>query len=333
MIRVWGGGIYEQDIFYNLCDQMGLMVWQDFMYACGEYPQVGWFLRQAKIEAEQVVKRLRNHPSIVLWCGNNECEWLFCTENPDKTPDDMTGSKIFRKILPEICNAFDGSRPYWRSSPFGKDFPNAESNGNHHQWMVWSYWKDYKEYEKDQARFITEFGFQAPANRRTFEEMTVPDDRQPQSPVMEHHNKQVEGTERLLRFQAAHYRLSTSFDGFIYKGQLVQADALKCAVEHWRRRKFLTSGSLFWQLNDCWPVSSWSVVDSSLQPKAGYYAAKRFFAPVLLSFKQTDKGVEVWVTNDRLERFSGEITVQMKSFQGKSFWKKTLKVSIASNFS
>lgn len=333
MIRVWGGGIYEQDIFYNLCDQMGLMVWQDFMYACGEYPQAAWFLRQSKVEAEHIVKRLRNHPSIVLWCGNNECEWLFCTENPEKTADDMKGAKIFRDILPEACKKFDGTRPYWRSSPFGTGFPNAESNGNHHQWTVWSYWKDYKEYENDTARFISEFGFQAPANRRTFEEVTLPDDRHPQSPFMEHHNKQIEGTERLLRFQAAHFRLSNSFDGFIYKGQLVQAEALKCAVEHWRRRKFSTAGSLFWQLNDCWPVSSWAVIDSKLRPKAAYYAAKRFFAPMLLSFKQTQEGIEVWVTGDRLERFAGEINLQLISFRGNILWKKKLKISLASNSS
>ena len=333
MVRVWGGGIYEQEIFYRLCDQLGLMVWQDFMYACGEYPEAPWFATMARDEAEFVAKRLRNHPSIVLWCGNNECEWLFCTENPDKSPDDMKGATIFRDVFPAVCEKHDGTRPYWRSSPFGVGFPNAESSGNHHQWMVWSNWKDYKEYENDNARFVTEFGFQAPANRQTFEEITIPSDRHPQSLVMEHHNKQIEGTERLLRFQAAHYRLSDTFDGFIYKGQLVQAEALKCAVEHWRRRKFETAGALFWQLNDCWPVSSWAAVDSALRPKAGYYFAKKFFTPVLISFKGTARGVEVWVTNDLLKVLSAGIVIELNSFHGKTAWRKNLSVTIPTNSS
>lgn len=331
MIRVWAGGIYEQDVFYELCDRLGLMVWQDFMYACGEYPQQSWFLKQAKEEAEKVVRRLRNHPSIVVWCGNNECEWLFCTENPDKTPDDMRGARIFRDLLPAICTKLDGTRPYWRSSPFGRGSPNAESSGNHHQWSVWSHWKDYKEYEKDNARFVTEFGFQAPANQRTFEEVTLPTDRHPQNKVIEHHNKQVEGTERLFRFQSAHYHLSESFNGFIYKGQLMQAEALKCAVEHWRRRKFNTAGALFWQLNDCWPVSSWAVIDSALRPKAAYYFAKKFFAPTLVSFKKTENNIEVWVTSDVMRIARGKLSIALRSFEGKKLWTRTHRVNLPPN--
>ena len=331
MMRVWGGGIYEQDIFYRLCDELGLMVWQDFMYACGEYPEQPWFLKLVREEAEKVVRRLRNHPSIVLWCGNNECEWLYCTENPDKTPDQMNGARIFSKLLPAVCKELDGTRPYWRSSPFGTGFPNDETNGNHHQWIVWSYWKDYREYANDNARFVTEFGFQAPANRETFDEVTLLEDRLPQSPVMEHHNKQIEGTERLMRFQAAHYRIGDSYDDFIYKGQLVQAEALKFAIEHWRRRKFNTAGALFWQLNDCWPVSSWAVVDSALRPKAGYYFARKFFAPILVSFKETASGIEVWITNDNLKKLKGTLRVSLRSFGGRNTTFKRLDLLIAPN--
>lgn len=333
MIRVWGGGIYEQDIFYELCDRLGLMVWQDFMFACGEYPEQQWFLRQVQDEATKVVKRLRNHPSIVLWCGNNECEWLFCAENPTKTPDDMNGAPIFRDILPAICKELDGTRPYWRSSPFGNGFPNDESNGNHHQWQVWSAWKDFKEYEGVNARFVTEFGFQAPANRTTFEGVTHPADRQVQSPVMEFHNKQVEGNERLFRFQSTHYNVGSNFDDFIYKSQLVQAEALKTAVEHWRRRKFKTAGTIFWQLNDCWPVSSWSVVDSALRPKAAYYYAKRFFAPLLVSFKRSNEAIEVWGTNDTLSRAEVTVVLALQSFDGKKIWSKQVRSSLAGNSS
>ncbi|HTK80915.1 MAG TPA: glycoside hydrolase family 2 protein [Bacteroidota bacterium] len=333
MIRVWGGGIYEQDLFYELCDTLGLMVWQDFMFACGEYPEDGWFLDQVQDEAEKVVARLRHHPSIVLWCGNNECEWLYCTDHPDASPDDMSGAKIFRDLLPAVCRRLDGTRPYWRSSPFGKGFPNDETNGNHHQWHVWSFWKDFPEYEKNRARFVSEFGFQAPANRRTFEAVTLPEDRKPQHPVIEHHNKQIEGQERLFRFQAAHYLVASDFNDFIYKGQLVQAEALKTAVEHWRRRKFMTGGSIFWQLNDCWPVSSWAVIDAGLRPKAAYYYSKKFFAPLLISLKKLPRGVEVWVTNDLVKPVTGTVTLTLRSFEGKILWRRKGSVAIPGNSS
>lgn len=333
MIRVWGGGIYEQDIFYELCDRLGLMVWQDFMFACGEYPERPWFLRLVKDEAAEAITRLRNHPSVTIWCGNNECEWNFCKENPDKTPDDMTGARIFRELLPRLCRSLDGTRPYWRSSPFGTGFPNAESSGNHHEWAVWGQWKDYKEYETNNARFVAEFGFQSPAHAVTFEAVTVPSDRTPQSRVLEHHNKLPEGTERLFRFQAAHYEVGTDFNDFIYKGQLVQAEALKTAVEHWRRRKFMTAGSLFWQLNDCWPVSSWAVIDSALRPKAAYFYAKRFFAPILVSFGRRGDGLDVWVTNDLLSAVDGELAVSLRPFEGSVSWSKKLLVPIARNSS
>ena len=317
IIRVWGGGIYEKDVFYDLCDRLGLMVWQDFMFACGEYPETPAFLALVRDEAEKAVTRLRNHPSIVLWCGNNECEWLYCTEHPGASPDAMSGARIFRDLLPAVVRKLDGTRPYWRSSPFGDGFPNSESNGNHHQWHVWSEWKDYPQYEKDNARFVTEFGFQGPACGSTMEAVTLPGDRHPQSRVMEHHNKQVAGTERVLRFLAAHHALPVSFDDFIKKGQLVQAEALKTAAEHWRRRKYGTAGVLFWQLNDCWPVTSWSVIDSALRPKAAYYFARRFYAPVLASIRRGENGAEIWVTSDLPLPLAADLEVSLIAFSGK----------------
>jgi beta-galactosidase/beta-glucuronidase len=296
----------------DLCDRLGLMVWQDFMFACGEYPETPWFMAQVRDEAEKAVARLRNHPSVVLWCGNNECEWLYCTEHPDRSPGDMTGARIFRDVLPSVVRRMDGTRPWWRSSPFGAGFPNAETSGNHHQWDVWSRWKDYTEYENDNARFVTEFGFQAPPHIRTLEEVTLPEERHPQSRVMEHHNKQVEGTERLIRFVAAHHRLPRDLAEFVDRGQLVQAEALKCAAEHWRRRKYLTAGVLFWQLNDCWPVTSWSVIDSRMRPKAAWYYARRFFAPLLVSFRRRPAAPEVWITSDRDAPFASHERAQQQ---------------------
>ncbi|MEK6650842.1 MAG: glycoside hydrolase family 2 protein [Bacteroidota bacterium] len=333
MVRVWGGGIYEQDTFYEMCDRLGLMVWQDFMFACGEYPDAPWFLRAVGGEARTVVQRLRNHPCIVVWCGNNECEWLFCVENPTKTPDDMTGAVIFRDLLRSAVREHDGTRPYWRSSPFGSGFPNDVSNGNRHHWEVWSFWKDYPEYTRDTGRFVTEFGFQAPANLATLASVLSPADRHPHGLAMEHHNKQVEGMERLFRFQAAHLGVSTEFEEFIQRGQLTQAFALQTAVEHWRRRKFRTAGTLFWQLNDCWPVCSWSVIDSALRPKAAYYAAKRFFAPILLSLTQTDRGVEAWAVNDRLRRVPAILTTRVLSFDGRELERREMNVTLKANAS
>jgi beta-mannosidase len=328
MVRVWGGGIYEKDVFYENCDRLGLLVWQDFMFACGEYPQSSWFVKLVKDEAAKVVTRLRNHPSIAIWCGNNECEWVYCMSNPGKKPDAMTGAVIFHKVLPAIVDEFDGSRPYWRSTPFGTGFPNDESNGNHHQWNGWSLWKDYNEYELDNARFVTEFGFQAPANLKTWEAATLPEDRHPQHPVMEFHNKQVEGQERLFRFQAAHYLLNPDFGKFVYQGQLVQANALKTAVEHWRRNKFHTAGALYWQLNDCWPVSSWAVIDSGLRPKAAYFYSKRFFANLLVSLKRAGDRIELWATNDAFETVVGVVETTMISFTGTRRTELTKKISL-----
>ncbi len=333
MIRVWGGGFYEEDVFYDLCDRLGLMVWQDFMFACGEYPGAPWFTAQVRDEAEKAVARLRNHPSIVLWCGNNECEWLYCTENPGKSPDAMKGAKIFRELLPSVVKKLDGTRPYWRSSPFGEGFPNDESNGNHHQWHVWSFWKDYPEYENDNARFVTEFGFQGPANLQTLREVTLPRDRHPQSEVLEHHNKQVDGTERLIRFLAAHYRVGGDLADFVAKGQVVQGEALKRAAEHWRRRKYGTAGVLFWQLNDCWPVNSWSVIDSALRPKAAYFYAKRFFAPLLVSIKTTAGGPEVWITSDLPVPVGVTLEVSLVSFGGRTVLRKKDSLRLKSDSS
>ncbi len=303
------------------------------MFACAEYPEAPWFLKQVNDEAAKVVRRLRNHPSIVLWCGNNECEWIFCQHNPGKSPDEMKGSKIFKTLLPSVCRELDGTRPYWRSSPFGKGFPNAESNGNHHQWETWARWKDYKEYENDKARFVTEFGFQAPPHLKTLEQVTILSDLNPQSRVLEHHNKLPEGTERLFRFQAGHVNVGTGLADFIYNGQIIQAEALKTAVEHWRRRKFLTAGSLFWQLNDCWPVTSWSVIDSALRPKAAYYYAKKFFAPVLVSFCKMGKQLEVLGTSDQRTPLRATLEISLRSFNGSVMWSKSEHVSVGRNAS
>lgn len=332
MLRIWGGGIYEQKIFYDLCDELGILVWQDFMFACGGYPDYPEFADDVRHEVATVIQQLRNHPCLVLWCGNNENEWIWNMETR-RSYREMPGVSLFEKIIPEICAEHDPSRPYWQSSPFGGEDPNSEYEGDRHQWNIWSNWVDPAAVAKDRGRFLSEFGFQAPATLSTWKKFLTPEDLQPQGAVFEHHNKQVEGSERLYRFLAGHVKMPHDFDDFIYKTQIVQAEALKTMVEHWRREKFHTAGALFWQLNDCWPVSSWAVIDSELQPKAAYWYARRFFAPLLVSFKPAGKFVEVWVTNDALVTIAAEFEFEVLNFAGEVSWARRERVLIPANLS
>ncbi|MEK7728707.1 MAG: glycoside hydrolase family 2 protein, partial [candidate division KSB1 bacterium] len=332
MLRVWGGGIYERGNFYELCDELGILVWQDFMFACGAYPEYPKFIANVRLEVSSVIKQLRNHPCIVLWCGNNENEWLWNMETR-RSSREMPGVSLFEKIIPEICAEYDSTRPYWQSSPFGGEDSNNEKEGDRHQWNIWSNWADPATVAKDRGRFLSEFGFQAPACLDTWKKFLADQDLWPQSPVFEHHNKQVEGSERLHRFLAGYVKTPRDFDDFIYKTQIVQAEALKTMVEHWRREKFHTAGTLFWQLNDCWPVSSWAVIDSELQPKAAYWYARRFFAPVLLSFKPAAKFVEIWATNDTLATLEAELAFEVLCFSGKISFARREPVFIPANTS
>lgn len=330
MLRVWGGGVYEDDYFYDKCDELGIMIWQDFMFACAGYPEYDEFVDNVKNEAIQIVKRLRNHPSIVLWCGNNENEWIW-VDKTQKSPDEMPGAKIFRDVLKEICEQYDGTRPYWRSSPWGKNYPNSETNGNHHQWKVWSQWIDYKNYENVKAKFITEFGFQAPPHIETLKEVLKPENRNFNSFSIHHHNKQTEGIPRLFRFLTSHFKITDDFEDLIYLMQLNQAEAIKFAVENWRIRKFKTAGTLFWQWNDCWNVISWSAIDYKKRPKALYYFAKKFFNPVLPVIKRIDDSLKIYILNDLPRQVSGELIVRTFTTYGAKKFEKKIKVDAEKN--
>ena len=291
MIRVWGGGIYEQPEFYHLCNRLGLMVWQDFMFACGAYPDEPEFEALVRREVQQVVRSLQHHPCLALWCGNNENEWNWYMEQ-SRPVAEMPGYRLFHSVIPEILAAEGIDQPYWPSSPFGREEdPNDPASGNRHQWDVWSRWRDYPEVRRDRSLFVTEFGFQAPANAWTLEAAIPADQRHPQSPIMEFHNKQEEGPARLFRFLASHLPVHTHWAGFLYLTQLNQALALKQCFLHWRSRWSHCSGALVWQLNDCWPVSSWSLVDSQDSPKAAYYAVKQALRP---------QAVNAWLEQEML---------------------------------
>lgn len=332
MLRVWGGGIYEDETFYDLCDELGIMVWQDFMFACAEYPEEAWFHEGVQREAETVVKMLRHHPCIVLWCGNNENDWLFHAGGFGRK-DRFLGETIYARLLPRVCERLDPSRPYWQGSPFGGADPNSEREGDRHSWSVWSGWRDYSKYHEDRGRFISEFGFQAPPSLETVESFTAPQDRYPNSLVMEHHNKQGEGTERLYRFLAAHFRVPEDFADWIRLTQINQGEALKTGIVHWRRRKFKTAGTLFWQLNDCWPVVSWSVLDYFGRPKAAYYFVKRAFAPFLVAVLPEGEKVRVWLINDTLKEMTGTLVVRVQDFWGRVLKEKGEVVTVSPNAS
>ena len=332
MIRVWGGGVYEDEAFYELCDEKGILIWQDFMFACGEYPEEEWFFNLVKEEAEKVVKRLRNHACIAIWCGNNENNWGY-KAHWFGVKDKFYGETIYHKILPEVCSRLDPSTLYWPSSPFGGEDPNSQSEGDRHSWDVWSGLKDYTEYLKDNGRFISEFGFQSLPSLKTIYKFTSREDRYFQSKVVEHHNKQVGGPERLLLFLSMHFKLPSTLERFVYLTQVNQGEALKTGIEHWRRRKFKTGGALIWQLNDCWPVASWSLIDYYNELKASYYYVKRAFDPLNISLLVREDEVEVWVVNDFLESKNGKVRLLLYSIDGKKLAEREVEVNIKPNSS
>lgn len=315
MVRVWGGGVYEDEAFYELCDEKGILVWQDFMFACAEYPEEEWFFELVRKEAEKVVKRLRNHACLAIWCGNNENHWGF-KAHWFGMKDRFYGETIYHKILPEVCSKLDPATFYWPSSPYGGDDPNSQSEGDRHNWEVWSMLRDYTEYLNDKGRFISEFGFQSAPSMETIRRFTLPEDRNPQSRVIEFHNKQPFGQERLWFFILAHFKLAVNLSRFVYLTQINQGEAMKTGIEHWRRRKFKTGGALIWQLNDCWPVLSWSLIDYYGGLKASYYYVKRAFDPVNVSLLVKQDRVEAWVCNDLLKPVKGRLRLMSFDMKG-----------------
>lgn len=297
IVRVWGGGIYEDDYFYETCDELGLMVWQDFMFACGAYPEHDKFLENIREEFRQNILRLQHHPSLAIWCGNNESEWNWSKEQgtPIQT---MPGFQIFRTVLPEIISELDSSRPYWQSTPFGSDeSPNSPEIGNRHEWGLWSGFADVNTVKNDQSLFVSEFGFQGTANQKTFEKYISEKNRTSQSQIFEWHNKAFDGPEKLLRYMSATLPVKMDWDSFIYLGQLTQLLCLKTCLEYWRGNQPTTNGTIIWQINDCWPVTSWALIDSELKPKMAYYGVKSCFSPsaVFLEFAENKLKAKIFL--------------------------------------
>lgn len=330
MLRVWGGGIYEDDVFYDLCDELGLCVWQDFMFACMVYPAFDReFLRNVEAEARDNVRRLRHHACIALWCGNNELE-MMGVERMRKaergTRKKESGAaqgeavmawsdyaRLFDRLLPKVVRELAPESDYWPSSPHSPRGDRGDYNnptcGDAHLWGVWHGHQPFEWYRECPHRFNSEFGFQSFPEPRTVRSYTEPEDRNVTSPVMEHHQRSGIGNTTILRYMLEWFRLPSSFEMTLWLSQILQGMAIAYAVEHWRRSMPRGMGTLYWQLNDVWPVASWSSIDYFGRWKALHYMARRFFAPVLVSgVEDAAKGtVEIHVTSDLREAARGAL--------------------------
>lgn len=347
-IRVWGGGYYPDDAFYDICDELGLLVWQDLMYACAFYDLTPDFERSIRVETHQNVARLRHHASLALICGNNEMEmfmagansalinhrtWEFVPTYPHHITDYV---KMFEYILPAIVKETAPQTYWWPASPSsGGDFdaPNDENRGDNHYWDVWHGEKPFTEYRKFFFRYVSEFGFQSFPCLKSVEQFTLPDDRNIFSRVMERHQRNQAANGKILSYLSQTFRYPNSFDDLLYASQLMQAEAIRYGVEHWRRNRGRCMGAIIWQLNDIWPVASWASIDYYGRWKALHYAAKRFFAPVMISAEEEgelsqnpkineyhpaplEKSFRLNVCNETLRDVTGEVVWALRTPDG-----------------
>ena len=290
MLRVWGGGYYPDDEFYELCDEYGILIWQDMMFACGAYRLTDSFEENIKCEIRDNIKRFRHHACLALICGNNEIEDIISHGGYKTTHKQLVDyHTIFERIIPDGAKKYAPDIPYRPSSPSSGgyfDEANDFNRGDVHYWYVWHGGVPFSDYRKYYFRFCSEFGFQSFPSMKTIESFTLPKDRNLFSYIMEKHQRNNGANSRILQYMEQLYELPMSMDSFVYYSQLLQADAIKYGVEHWRRNRGRCMGATYWQLNDCWPVASWSSVDYYGRWKMLHYAAKRFFAPILLSCEE-----------------------------------------------
>ncbi|MCS6823843.1 MAG: hypothetical protein NZ529_06065 [Cytophagaceae bacterium] len=345
MLRVWGGGIYENDIFYNLCDENGILIWQDFMFSCSMYPGDSGFVNNVKAEITENIRRLRNHPCIALWSGNNEMEvgWAeFGWQKQHKyTPEHekiIWGDyvKMFHEIIPSIVKKEDPGRFYTRSSPSANDdsLPANKLNlGDMHYWGVWHFEEPYEKYRDNTSRFMSEYGFQSFPEFSTVKKYTVKEDWNIESPVMLAHQRHPRGNQLIKKYMERDYKTPKNFEAFLYVSQVLQAEIIKFAAESHRQKMPHCMGSLYWQLNDCWPVASWSGMDYYGNYKALHYYAKNFFSPILVSPALENDSVRVYVISDKLNDMPGKLTVRLIDFEGKEYFTEKLNVNVKSNSS
>ena len=324
MLRIWGGGIYEDDIFYQLCDARGILVWQDFMYACALYPGNGSFLKTAAREAVEQIERLRQHPCIALWCGNNENSeawhhwgWQMQFNEAQRTQLWRDYQILFNDLLRTYVERNGGGVPYWESSPkYGRGNPKSLTEGDAHYWGVWHDEEPFDTYNKKVPRFMSEYGFQSFPEWRTIQSFTLPEDRKLDSKVMLLHQKHPRGNALIAEYMKRDYITPKSFEDFVYVSQLLQAEGMRTAIEAHRRNKPYCMGSLYWQLNDVWQVASWSGIDCFGRWKALHYYAREAFSPIAALPVLDGEILKVYGVNDKLD--TAHLTLHVHSFEGKT---------------
>lgn len=305
VIRVWGGGYYPDDSFFDACDELGLVVWQDFMFACAVYELTEEFEENIRAEFIDNIKRIRHHASLGLWCGNNEME-MFVESNEYTSDGKLKNDyvKMYEYIIPKVLKQYDPNTFYWPASPSsggGFEEPNAENKGDVHYWDVWHGNKPITEYRKFFFRYVSEFGFQSFPAMKTIESFTLPEDRNIFSYVMEKHQRNQSANGKIMNYMEQTFLYPNDLGTLIYASQLLQAEAMRYGVEHFRRNRGRCMGAVIWQLNDCWPVASWSSIDYYGRWKALHYYEKRFFAPLLLSCQE--EGILTQDTNVNAEPY------------------------------
>lgn len=347
MLRVWGGGIYENEIFYNLCDEKGILVWQDFMFACALFPPSESLKQNIYAEAVENVKRLRNHPSIALWCGNNEIVQFFNQNfwgqtKADWKPKDSllvlnTYAEIFHNILPSAVKAHDDEKFYWSSSPNGSNysmkFTGDGKRGDMHYWGVWHGREPFEKFNEVIPSFMSEYGFQSFPEIETVKKFALPQDYSISSDVMTAHQRSGIGNEAIAQYMKARYRTPADFNNFLYVGQVLQAEGIRMAIEAHRRGMPYCMGSLYWQLDDCWPAASWSSMDYYGRWKALQYAVKKAFDPLLLSIVKEGDEIKLFAVSDDLKPLAATLQIQLVDFSGKVLSTVQKKISVSPNSS
>lgn len=344
MLRIWGGGIYEEDLFFDLCDEQGLMVWEDFMFACAFYPWDTAFLNNVEREAVYNVRRLRNHPSLALWCGNNEIDeawnhWgyqaLYAWDSTEQAQVKHGIDTIFRGILADVVAREDSGRQYHPSSPmYGRGNPLSQIKGDVHYWGVFHDEEPFSVYKDKPGRFSNEYGFVSLPCYDTYREYFRPDEMWLYSPAMKLHQKTPKGYRLLEQYMVRDLPLlKEDFRTYVYLSQLLQAEGIKIAMEGQRSKRPFNQGTMYWQLNDCYPAISWSSMDSRYRWKALQYYAVRSYAPTLLSFERVDSSATavLWAITDKQAPQAGEVTLRLQDFAGKVVWDSTLRVDVPAN--
>ena len=340
MLRVWGGGIYENDIFYDLCDEKGILVWQDFMFACAMYPGDQDFLENVQEEATQNVKRLRNHASIALWCGNNENaegwnRWGWQADRSEHEKEEIWSYylKVFDSILPNTVDKLTDT-DYWESSPkYGRGNPKYKFEGDAHDWWIWHDAYPFEHLEENVPRFMSEFGFQSFPSYEAIKYINQSDLINISANSFQSHQKHSRGFQLIREYMERDFPVPEKAEDYVYMSQLLQAYGITKGIEAQRRAKPYNMGTLYWQLNDCWPVVSWSSIDFFGKWKALHYKAKHSFEDVLVSSKVENNILRTYVINDDFESHSGELSVKILDFEGNPLYQFSKSIILESNAS